>query len=158
MAWEDWQNEKKAAIWNGILDILEDEARRFSIDRRGEASITVSRARWDTPSIELRWGAGDVYRCLHAVVNGADWPLEIEFSGAVWQDRDRPEGRERRWKSEKISSRSCRDASELAAHVRQDFDEAFRVVSALAVADGKVTRIPAESASSRPHGRATSAD
>jgi len=157
MAWEDWQDEQRAATWNEILDLLENEALRFSIDRRQEAIITVTRARWDTPSIEMRWGNSVVQRSVYVVVKGDHWPLTAEFSGAAWQDRDRPEGRERRWKSETVSSRPCADVEELRRHVRKDLEEAFQAVAALIVLDGKVAIIPSE-ATRLPSGKATSAD
>ena len=157
MAWEDWQNEQRATTWNEILDLWEDEALRFSIDRKHEANITVTRARWDTPSIEMRWGGSVVQRSIHVAVKGDRWPLTVEFSGAAWQDRDRPEGRERRWKSETVSSRSCVDVEELRRHVREDLEEAFQAVAALIVLDGKVAIIPSEATRLRS-GKATSAD
>jgi hypothetical protein len=155
MAWEDWQDKQKAAIWSSVLDLLEDEARRFSTDRRREAEFTVTRARWDTPSVELRWGVGGVQRSIHAIVKGEHWPLQVEFSGAVWEDRDRPAGRERRWNEVTISSRSFDDLAQLGESVRQDLEQAFVAVSDLTVFGGKATMIPPGGA---PASRATSAD
>ena len=157
MAWEDWQDERRVGVWNQILDLLEDEALRFRIDRRHEANVTVTRARWDTPSIEMRWGDSVVQRSIHVVVKGDRWPLTVEFSGVVWQDRDRPEGRERRWKSETGASRPCADVEELRRRVHQDLEETFQAVAALIVSDGKVAIIPSE-ATRLPSGKATSAD
>ena len=59
MAWEDWRDPQNASTWNEILDLLEEGARRFSLHRKRDLEITVTRARWDTADVELRWGLVD---------------------------------------------------------------------------------------------------
>ena len=156
MAWEDWEDEQTAAIWHTVLEVLDEEAQRFRLDRKNEAGITVTRARWDAPDIELRWGQGGVERNIQATVKSSRWPLTIEFSGAVWQDRQRPEGRERRWNSMPAFSHSYADAADLRSQVQEQLTRAYAAVSELSVAGGSVAAIPP--VTSAPRGRATSAD
>ena len=140
MAWEDWESEQKATFWNQILDLLEDEANRFRIDRRQD-QITVTRARWDTPDIELRWGSPTV-RNIHITIKGLRWPLTVEVSGAVWQDQDRAEGRRRQWNETSASSNSCDNPEEVRMWVREILPGIFDATSELTHVGGREAAIP----------------
>src|SRR6266852_4102727 len=94
MAWEDWEDPRKATLWNALLDIFEKAAGRLQ-DARPATPLAVTRTRWDIPEIEIRWESAPEFRNLHVVIHGDDWPLSVEFSGAVWVD---PPGAERDWK------------------------------------------------------------
>ena len=99
MAWEDWNDSETAASWNEILDVLEDEARRFATSREEELKFFVTAGRWDEPDVEVRWTDGDLQRNVHLMANGKAWPLEVEYSAGVWLDFDESSGRKRIWDS-----------------------------------------------------------
>ena len=129
MAWEDWRDPKNASTWNEILDLLEEGARRFSVDQKRALEITVTRARWDTPDVELRWGLGPLQRNIHARVKQGPWPTVIELSGAAWKDI--PGSRKRHVTRAGMLTREFEDAKQLRKKLPKDLELIFREVSAL---------------------------
>ena len=89
MAWQDWEDEKTAAIWNEALEALIRVCEEFAASKRPEADIQVSARHWDAPDVVLEWVSLDLHRNLQLLIEGREWPLEVCLSGAVWND---PEG------------------------------------------------------------------
>ncbi len=135
MAWEDWNDAETAATWNEILDVLEDEARRFATSREEELKFFVTAGRWDEPDVEVRWTDGDLQRNVHLMANGKTWPLEVEYSAGVWLDFDESSGRKRIWDSKVVSTRRVENVEELRRHIGADLEGAFRVASVLSLSE-----------------------
>jgi len=131
MAWEEWQDPATASLWNSVLDVIEDAARQFSENQKPNLTLSVIRASWDAPDVELSWGPGEVKRNIHIVVNGRSWPLEISIEGAAWEDLGTPERPQRMVKLLAPRKYQAPDVQHVKTYIPLDIQAVFREVQSL---------------------------